>query len=632
MARGPRIGPKVRDERAYAAGLRKQILNPMRASARLAITEARQDYYAIGESLRRTRDEIMRGVDGPADAIARQSLENTRANHRRIFTQKMRRHIGVKVDLVDDASFPLTARITENVRLIRTVPQRFFLGMLQGLGELALDAPFDQQFVMDLFAKEFGSAGYNLRRITRDQTSKLIGQLNHHRQAQVGVTHYEWNTANDERVRRSHIANEGLVIAWDDPPSETGHPGDDIMCRCIAVAVIPEAPLADAEGPPAEPPEAAGFGIPERPLRPGDEGYQGLAADRFTTGPFAGVGRRYQLDRYLSEMRDTSRRNPFTHDYQPFRFDELPDDLSPASRAEIATAWRWLSERYPVASAKVRRTSTKMYDNREHTYASTGWPKDIDGYADQAARRDRGFIRDRLAKQHDWTDGDGAEGFVGFNPRYYRSGATPMNDGGNWHVGDIGRTYGTGRDTAKLGQRRTKTVIHEFGHQVGFSAFSRWAAEEIIDQGKRSTRYLEQLSRYEQGLRKTKPRPPKPAAKGYAPGGPSVRFGMNPGKGISSPVAEARFEKMLKANRKALGDGPQTARWPVGPNDEYLPWQWWGDVSRYATQDIHEFTAEAFTAVTLYGDDAPLIARLWVRELNKANAAMELETAAAFGY
>ena len=70
--------------------------------------------------------------------------------------------------------------------------------------------------------------------IARDQTNKLNGQLSADRQIDAGVTHYVWSSARDERVRPTHIALEGQVIAWSDPPPE-GHPGAPIQCRCVAV-------------------------------------------------------------------------------------------------------------------------------------------------------------------------------------------------------------------------------------------------------------------------------------------------------------------------------------------------------------------------------------------------------------
>ena len=40
-------------------------------------------------------------------------------------------------------------------------------------------------------------------------------------------------TREDEKVRPSHAANDGVIFAWDAPPP-TGHPGEDFGCRCIA--------------------------------------------------------------------------------------------------------------------------------------------------------------------------------------------------------------------------------------------------------------------------------------------------------------------------------------------------------------------------------------------------------------
>ncbi len=47
------------------------------------------------------------------------------------------------------------------------------------------------------------------------------------------TSNYVWRTREDEKVRPSHAANDGVIFAWDAPPP-TGHPGEDFGCRCIA--------------------------------------------------------------------------------------------------------------------------------------------------------------------------------------------------------------------------------------------------------------------------------------------------------------------------------------------------------------------------------------------------------------
>lgn len=40
-------------------------------------------------------------------------------------------------------------------------------------------------------------------------------------------------------MRASHVANNGKIFSWDNPP-KTGHPGEDFGCRCIAESYTPE--------------------------------------------------------------------------------------------------------------------------------------------------------------------------------------------------------------------------------------------------------------------------------------------------------------------------------------------------------------------------------------------------------
>jgi len=52
------------------------------------------------------------------------------------------------------------------------------------------------------------------------------------------TTHYIWRTRGDGKVRQSHTKNNGKIFAWNDPPN-TGHPGEDYGCRCIAKPYYP---------------------------------------------------------------------------------------------------------------------------------------------------------------------------------------------------------------------------------------------------------------------------------------------------------------------------------------------------------------------------------------------------------
>lgn len=76
------------------------------------------------------------------------------------------------------------------------------------------------------------------RLIARDQVSKLNGNMTKKRQEDGGLSLYTWRDASDERVRTTHLARDGKVYEWDEPPSNTGHPGSDYQCRCYGEPVM----------------------------------------------------------------------------------------------------------------------------------------------------------------------------------------------------------------------------------------------------------------------------------------------------------------------------------------------------------------------------------------------------------
>ncbi len=126
----------------------------------------------------------------------------------------------------------LTPWIKDNVALIRSVPERYFTQVDVLVRESALMGR-RASVVSDMLTERYNVSKTNAERIARDQIGKLNGAVTEVRQRSLGIDGYIWRTSNDERVREEHAVQEGERFSWDDPPA-TGHPGDDIQCRCRA--------------------------------------------------------------------------------------------------------------------------------------------------------------------------------------------------------------------------------------------------------------------------------------------------------------------------------------------------------------------------------------------------------------
>ena len=99
--------------------------------------------------------------------------------------------------------------------------------------------------IADLLGERAGVFGWDAERIARDQTLKLNANIAEQRMSDAGVTRYTWSTSQDERVRPMHAELEGREFAFEDPPvtneeGETNNPGEDILCRCVALPVLPD--------------------------------------------------------------------------------------------------------------------------------------------------------------------------------------------------------------------------------------------------------------------------------------------------------------------------------------------------------------------------------------------------------
>jgi SPP1 gp7 family putative phage head morphogenesis protein len=126
---------------------------------------------------------------------------------------------------------------SQNAQLIRSLPDQ---ELERVAGEIERSLQQGERFtdIAKSIQKSFGITHRRAKLIARDQTTKLNASLTRLRQQEVGIEEYIWQTSGDERVRPTHRANDGKKFRWDTPPKVTGHPGNDVNCRCVARPVL----------------------------------------------------------------------------------------------------------------------------------------------------------------------------------------------------------------------------------------------------------------------------------------------------------------------------------------------------------------------------------------------------------
>jgi len=138
---------------------------------------------------------------------------------------------------MQDLRAQLDAATAVNVQLIKSVKQQYFdrVGstVLNGVmqGQRAAELAQDIQHITSVSESR-------AKLIARDQTSKMTAAITEARQTELGIDEYTWQTSGDERVRPEHAAHDGQIYKWSNPPADTGHPGTDISCRCVAIPYV----------------------------------------------------------------------------------------------------------------------------------------------------------------------------------------------------------------------------------------------------------------------------------------------------------------------------------------------------------------------------------------------------------
>ena len=232
-----------RDAAIYEAKLRRLILRPLFRQMRAGLTEA----YSAAELLQ----QLSRNAYTPPfkrDLVAGEVatfMQYLSGKHRQQLIDTFRRALGVDIRSILTAPQVqawMSQKVQENVALIKTIPPRAHAGLAGKIQAQLQTQPFDQAMLQDVLKKQYGSTGYDLRRLTRDQTGKSIGQLTQIRHQQAGIKEYLWRTSRDDRVRPLHWAYESKRFSYARPPID-GPPGTAILCRCASEPIVPSQPI-----------------------------------------------------------------------------------------------------------------------------------------------------------------------------------------------------------------------------------------------------------------------------------------------------------------------------------------------------------------------------------------------------
>jgi SPP1 gp7 family putative phage head morphogenesis protein len=139
--------------------------------------------------------------------------------------------------------------IADNARLITRIPEhvsgvlanQIAKGQQQGIRPETMAKALRDRF------PELTTSRIHL--ISRTQVAMASTALTQARSEDLGLTHFEWDTSQDARVRPSHRLMSGVLVAWNDLPSPEKlagmksslgayGPGQCQNCRCIPSVLL----------------------------------------------------------------------------------------------------------------------------------------------------------------------------------------------------------------------------------------------------------------------------------------------------------------------------------------------------------------------------------------------------------
>jgi uncharacterized protein with gpF-like domain len=236
-----------------------------------------QDSYAddLNSIFNRIRTALISALP---TSLSERMVRGVEQNNTRRYSSLLKSSFGIDMEnLLQEQGLRnfAEAQIAKNTALIKSIPEEFItniqLTVYNGVTSGQDYATIAKQIsgVKDI-SSVFGKLDNRIKVIARNEVSTVNARINQARLQRLGLDLYYWRTSKDERVRGnksgkypdakpSHASMEGKVCRWDDPTvyadsindAKAGkwkkrssingpeqHPGEPILCRCIAEPVV----------------------------------------------------------------------------------------------------------------------------------------------------------------------------------------------------------------------------------------------------------------------------------------------------------------------------------------------------------------------------------------------------------
>lgn len=222
-------------DRQFAGDATTGMDAPSYASQARILTDAlrRRFMAAFSKRSRPAAERMQRQVDAASSAGLHQSLRELSGG------------VSLSTRTIPKAATELLkAGVTENVALIRSIPDQYFL-KVQGAVMRNIQRGDGAAGVLSAIEHIGAVTTRRAELIARDQTSKATSALNAARMKGLGIRKFEWlHSRGGKEPRKLHEDMSGNVYSLDDPPviddktGERGLPGQLINCRCVMRPVL----------------------------------------------------------------------------------------------------------------------------------------------------------------------------------------------------------------------------------------------------------------------------------------------------------------------------------------------------------------------------------------------------------